>query len=69
VSAPAPPGALASPERRAEAIRREKLAQFEGRWDGLSAADRARLDRLTRAIVARLLAERLLGPEAGGPAR
>jgi len=65
MSALAATRATPSPERRAEAIRCEKLAQFEGRWDGLSDADRTRLDRLTRAIVARLLEERLLEPGAG----
>ena len=66
MSALAATRAGASLEGRAEAIRREKLAQFEGRWDGLSDADRARLDTLTRAIVTRLLREHLLEPDARG---
>jgi CcmD family protein len=42
---------------RAEAIRQEAIARQEGRWEGLSAADRARVEHLTRAIMGQLLHE------------
>jgi glutamyl-tRNA reductase len=48
---------IASLHDRAEAIRQEAIARQEGRWEGLCAADRARLEHLTRSIVGKLLHE------------
>jgi glutamyl-tRNA reductase len=51
---------IAALRDRAEAIRREELHRLEGRWEGLCADDRRRLEALTRSIVEALLRE----PEA-----
>ncbi|MCC6831854.1 MAG: hypothetical protein IT200_10960 [Thermoleophilia bacterium] len=56
---------------RAESIRREVLSGSAGRWDGLSGADRHRLEHLTRAIVEAVLREptiRLRARESAGDA-
>jgi glutamyl-tRNA reductase len=49
--------AIASLRERAEAIRQAELARLEGQWEGLSAADRERLEALTKGIVNKLLHE------------
>jgi glutamyl-tRNA reductase len=49
--------AITSLRQRAEAIRQGELARIEGQWDGLSEADRERLDALTKGIVNKLLHE------------
>ncbi len=51
---------IAALRDRAEAIRREELRRLDGRWDGLCADDRRRLEALTQSIVEALLRE----PEA-----
>ena len=51
---------------RAEAIRREELARLDGRWDGLCADDRRRLEMLTQRIVEALLREPTTRLRAGG---
>src|SRR5262245_59531495 len=48
---------IAALRGRAEAIRREELRRLDGRWDGLSADDRGRLEALTQSIVEALLRE------------
>jgi glutamyl-tRNA reductase len=42
---------------RAEAIRMSELLRYEGRWESLSQRDRELVERLTRAIVRKLLHE------------
>lgn len=49
--------AIASLRQRAEAIRQAELARLEGQWEGLSDADRQRLEALTKGIVNKLLHE------------
>jgi glutamyl-tRNA reductase len=49
--------AITSLRERAETIRRSELARLEGQWDDLSAADRERLEILTKGIVNKLLHE------------
>jgi glutamyl-tRNA reductase len=49
--------AIASLHARAEEIRRAELARIEAQWDGLSDADRERLETLTKGIVGKLLHE------------
>jgi len=49
--------AISSLRARAEQIRRAELARLEREWEGLSEADRERLDVLTRGIVNKLLHE------------
>jgi glutamyl-tRNA reductase len=49
--------AIASLRARAEQIRRTELARLDGEWEGLSEADRDRLDALTKGIVNKLLHE------------
>ena len=49
--------AIASLRARAETIRRGELGRLESQWDGLSEADRERLEILTRGIVNKLLHE------------
>ena len=49
--------ASTSLRRRAEAIRRAELERLDGQWEGLSEADRARLEALTKGIVNKLLHE------------
>jgi glutamyl-tRNA reductase len=61
---------IAALRTRAEAIRREELASLDGRWDGLCADDRRRLEVLTQRIVEALLREptrrlRAAGHEGG----
>jgi len=48
---------IASLHARAEAIRRVELARLDGRWDGLTEADRARIEAITRRLVSRVLDE------------
>jgi glutamyl-tRNA reductase len=48
---------IASLRERADEIVRRVLAENEDRWEGLSDADRERLDAMTRALVSRLLHE------------
>jgi glutamyl-tRNA reductase len=49
--------AITSLRRRAEEIRAAELARLEGQWEGLSEADRERVEALTRGIVNKLLHE------------
>ncbi|MGD9571826.1 MAG: glutamyl-tRNA reductase [Thermoleophilia bacterium] len=49
--------AITSLRARAEAIRQAELARLDGQWEGLSAADRERLEALTKGIVNKLLHE------------
>jgi glutamyl-tRNA reductase len=49
--------AIASLHARGEAIRRAELARIEAQWEGLSDADRQRLEALTKGIVNKLLHE------------
>lgn len=49
--------AITSLRERAEAIRRGELARLDGQWDGLSDADRERVEALTKGIVNKLLHE------------
>ena len=49
--------AISALRARAEEIRRAELDRAADGWEGLSAADRARLDALTRRIVNKLLHE------------
>jgi glutamyl-tRNA reductase len=49
--------AITSLRERAELIRQGELARLDGQWDGLSEADRARVEALTKGIVNKLLHE------------
>jgi glutamyl-tRNA reductase len=49
--------AIASLHARAEEIRRAELARVAAQWEGLSDADRERLEALTKGIVGKLLHE------------
>ncbi len=49
--------AITSLRERAESIRQGELARLDGQWDGLSEADRARVEALTKGIVNKLLHE------------
>jgi glutamyl-tRNA reductase len=49
--------AIASLHARGEEIRRAELARIEAQWEGLSEADRDRLEALTKGIVGKLLHE------------
>ena len=49
--------AITSLRERAEAIRQGELARLDGQWDGLSDADRERIEALTKGIVNKLLHE------------
>ena len=49
--------AITSLRARAEAIRTSEVARLEGQWEGLSEADRARIEALTKGIVNKLLHE------------
>ncbi len=49
--------AIASLHARGEEIRRAELARIEAQWEGLSDADRDRLEALTKGIVGKLLHE------------
>jgi glutamyl-tRNA reductase len=49
--------AIASLHARGEEIRRAELARMEAQWEGLSDADRERLEALTKGIVSKLLHE------------
>jgi glutamyl-tRNA reductase len=49
--------AIASLHARGEEIRRAELARIEAHWEGLSDADRERLEALTKGIVNKLLHE------------
>jgi glutamyl-tRNA reductase len=49
--------AIASLHARGEEIRRAELARIEAQWEGLSDADRERLETLTKGIVNKLLHE------------
>ena len=49
--------AITSLRARAESIRQGELARLEGQWDGLSEADRKRVEALTKGIVNKLLHE------------
>jgi glutamyl-tRNA reductase len=49
--------AITSLRDHAERIRAAELRRMEQRWDGLSAADRQRLDAMTRTMVNKLLHE------------
>jgi glutamyl-tRNA reductase len=49
--------AIASLHARGEEIRRAELARIEAQWEGLSEADRERLEALTKGIVNKLLHE------------
>ena len=57
--APAPTVAsvISALRERAEEIRRSELGRMKGRWEGLSAADLERLERLSRSIVDTLLGD------------
>jgi glutamyl-tRNA reductase len=48
---------IAALHGKAETIRRQEIARLDGRWESLSDGDRARIDALTGAIVAKLLHE------------
>jgi glutamyl-tRNA reductase len=62
--------AIAALRARAEEIRRAELDRAAERWEGLSEADRARLEALTRRIVNKLLHEPTVGlrEDAAAPA-
>ena len=47
--------AITSLRALAEQIRVAELERAEGRWEGLTPADRARLDAVTRSMLAKLL--------------
>ena len=47
--------AITSLRALAEQIRVGELERAEGRWEGLTEADRARLDAVTRSMIAKLL--------------
>ena len=49
--------AIASLHARGEEIRRAELERIEAQWEGLSEADRERLETLTKGIVSKLLHE------------
>ena len=49
--------AITSLRARAEAIRLGELARVEGQWEGMSEADRRRVEALTKGIVNKLLHE------------
>jgi glutamyl-tRNA reductase len=49
--------AIAAMRARAEEIRRAELERLDGQWEGVSEADRRRLELLTRRIVNKLLHE------------
>jgi glutamyl-tRNA reductase len=49
--------AITSLRERAETIRLGELARLDGQWEGLSDADRARVETLTKGIVNKLLHE------------
>lgn len=49
--------AITSLRERAESIRQGELARLDGQWDGLSEADRERVEALTKGIVNKLLHE------------
>ena len=49
--------AITSLRERAEAIRQGELARLDGQWEGLSDADRERIEALTKGIVNKLLHE------------
>lgn len=49
--------AITSLRARAEEIRQSELARLDSQWEGLSQADRDRLDALTKGIVNKLLHE------------
>lgn len=49
--------AITKLHERAEAIRQGELARLDGQWDGLSDADRDRVEALTKGIVNKLLHE------------
>ena len=49
--------AITSLRERAETIRQGELARLDGQWDGLSEADRRRVEALTKGIVNKLLHE------------
>ncbi len=64
---PRPP--ITALRARAEEIRRSELDRFADRWEGLSDADRPRLDALTARIVNKLLHEPTVAPAGGGRGR
>jgi glutamyl-tRNA reductase len=47
--------AIMTMRAQAEQLRRAELARLDGQWEGLSDADRARLDHLTRSLINKLL--------------
>jgi glutamyl-tRNA reductase len=47
--------AIMTMREQAEQLRRAELARLEGQWEGLSEADRARVDHLTRSLINKLL--------------
>jgi glutamyl-tRNA reductase len=47
--------AIMTMRAQAEQLRRAELARLEGQWEGLSEADRARIDHLTRSLINKLL--------------
>ncbi len=49
--------AITSLRERAETIRQGELARLDGQWDGLTEADRRRIETLTKGIVNKLLHE------------
>ncbi len=49
--------AITSLRARAEAIRQAEVSRLEGQWEGMSEADRARVEALTKGIVNKLLHE------------
>jgi glutamyl-tRNA reductase len=49
--------AITSLRARAETIRQSELARLDGQWEGLSEADRERIEALTKGIVNKLLHE------------
>ncbi len=49
--------AITSLRERAESIRQGELARLDGQWEGLSGADRERIEALTKGIVNKLLHE------------
>jgi glutamyl-tRNA reductase len=60
---------LASLRQKAESIARDVVAENAGRWEGLTDADRERVEALARAIVNRLLHEPTLRLKEADDAR
>ncbi len=60
--------AIAALRARAEEIRRAELERVSDQWEGVSEADRARLEALTARIVNKLLHEPTLALRAAAQA-